>query len=232
MEVNIRPSEISGTIQGPASKSSMQRACAAALLARGETIIRNPGHSNDDQAALAVIRGLGATVEHLEDGTLKLTSHGIDPVTGQLDCGESGLGIRMFTPLIALSEKQLTITGRGSLATRPMDFFDDILPKLGVKVVSNKGRLPIEIQGPIRPANIEIDGSMSSQFLTGLLMAYGASDARDVKISVVNLKSKPYIDLTLRVMKIFGLKLPENRNYLEFYFDACTKLESELLKSI
>ena len=159
-------------------------------------------------------------VEHLDDGSLKLTSHGIDPVNGQLDCGESGLGIRMFTPLIALSEKQLSITGRGSLATRPMDFFDDTLPKLGVKVVSNKGRLPIEIQGPIRPANIEIDGSLSSQFLTGLLMAYGASDARDVKISVVNLKSKPYIDLTLRVMKIFGLKLPENRNYLEFYFDA------------
>lgn len=220
MEVIIRPSEINGTIQGPASKSSMQRACAAALLARGETIIRNAGHSNDDQAALSVIRGLGAGVEWLEDGSLRITSHGIDPLNGQLDCGESGLGIRMFTPIIAISNKHLTITGRGSLSTRPMDFFDDMLPKLGVRVSSNKGRLPIEIQGPMKPGNIEIDGSLSSQFLTGLLMAYGANDARDVKISVVNLKSKPYIDLTLRVMKIFGLKVPENRDYLEFYFDA------------
>jgi len=76
------------------------------------------------------------------------------------------------------------------------------------------------IQGPLAPKNITIDGSLSSQFLTGLLMAYAASDAKDVSITVSNLKSRPYIDLTLNVMKQFGLKVPENKNYESFYFNA------------
>lgn len=68
------------------------------------------------------------------------------------------------------------------------------------------------------PKNIVTDGTLSSQFLTGLLMAYAAADARDVSIEVINLKSKPYIDLTLSVMRSFSLKVPENRGYQRFYF--------------
>ena len=219
MAVIVHPSVVQGTITGPASKSSMQRACAAALLAGGETIVKNPGHSNDDLAALRVVRGLGLHVEALPDGSLKLLSHGIDPVTDSLDCGESGLSIRMFTPIIGLSSKQMTITGSGSLKNRPMGFFDENLPKLGISIQSNHGRLPIQLQGPLKPASISIDGSLSSQFLTGLLMAYGAVDARGVSIRVSNLNSKPYIDLTLKVMDHFGLKVPRNRNYDEFLFD-------------
>lgn len=99
-----------------------------------------------------------------------------------------------------------------------MDFFDEVLPKLGVSIRSNAGKLPLVIKGPLQPRNIEIDGSLSSQFLTGLLLSYAAADAKEVSIKVNNLKSKPYVDLTLEVMKRFGLKLPENRNYEEFYF--------------
>ena len=76
------------------------------------------------------------------------------------------------------------------------------------------------VHGPLQPKNIEVDGSLSSQFLTGLLMAYSAADARDISITVNNLTSKPYIDLTLDVMKQFGLKVPENKNYGEFYFSS------------
>ena len=218
MQVTIRPSSIGGTIQAPASKSSMQRACAAALLAKGQTLVHNPGKSNDDLAAMNVIRGLGADLEYLQNGDLKITSHGIDPQTDTLNCGESGLGIRMFTPIIALSDRPISIEGTGSLLTRPMDFFDEILPRLGVTVNSNGGRLPLRIRGPLKPGNIEIDGSMSSQFLTGMLMAYSASSASGVSIRVRNLKSRPYIDLTLKVMRDFGMKVPENRGYGEFYF--------------
>ena len=124
----------------------------------------------------------------------------------------------MFTPIVALSDKEITINGSGSLETRPMDFFDDILPQLGVKIKSNDGKLPMTVQGPLVPANIEVDGSLSSQFLTGLLMAYSAAGAKDVSIKVKDLKSKPYIDLTLDVMKHFGMNVPENKNYKEFVF--------------
>lgn len=218
MEATIQPSGLKGIIEAPASKSSMQRACAAALLAKGTTLIKNPGHSNDDKAALDIIQRLGAKFEQVNEGG-KVNSGGIDPVADEIDCGESGLSIRMFTPLVALSDKEITINGNGSLLTRPMDFFDEILPQLNVKIKSNDGKLPLVIKGPLVPKNIEVDGSMSSQFLTGLLLAYAASDAKDVSIKVNNLKSKPYIDLTLDVMKQFGFKVPVNNNYESFYFD-------------
>jgi 3-phosphoshikimate 1-carboxyvinyltransferase len=87
-----------------------------------------------------------------------------------------------------------------------------------VSVQSANGKLPLKIKGPLRPDNIEIDGSLSSQYLTGLLLAFAAAGAKDVSIRVTNLKSRPYVDLTLEVMKQFGLNIPRNRNYKEFYF--------------
>lgn len=196
----------------------MQRACAAALIRVGETIIHNPGNSNDDKAALDVIRQLGANTR-VENGRLVITSHGIDPVSGQLNCGESGLGIRMFTPIASLSKNEIVITGEGSLVSRPMNLFDEVLPQLNVSVRSDNGKLPLMVKGPLQPANIEVDGSLSSQFLTGLLMAFAAADATNVSIIVNDLKSKPYIDLTLQVLKDFGLKLPQNKDYKEFLFN-------------
>jgi len=230
MQVTVKPSGIKGEIFAPASKSSMQRACAAALVKKGQSIIHNAGTSNDDNAALRVIQALGAIVEHLEDGSIKINSDKFLPGfeasplgeglegAASVNCGESGLGIRMFAPIISLHSHTVTINGEGSLLTRPMDFFDEVLPQLGVKITSNDGKLPLKVTGPLQPKNITIDGSLSSQFLTGLLMAYAAAGASNVSISVDNLKSKPYVDLTLKVMKDFKLQVPENRNYEEFYF--------------
>ncbi len=204
MKARVFPSTITGNIVAPASKSSMQRACAASLIRTGETIIKNPGVSNDDMAAIDVIQKLGAVVTKLENGDLHIVSRGVHPESNTINCGESGLGIRMFTPIAALSDRPITITGMGSLTTRPMHFFDEILPQVGVSIVSDSGKLPLQIQGPIKPHNITVDGSLSSQFLTGLLMAYGGAGAKDCTIKVSNLKSKPYIDLTLAVMQHFG----------------------------
>lgn len=218
MQVTIQPSQLSGTITAPASKSSMQRACAAALVRKGESIIRNPGISNDDKAALKVIKALGAKVKTLEDGSISITSEGVKAVTNEVNNGESGLGIRMFAPIVALNEEEITINGEGSLLTRPMDFFDEIFPKLGIAITSNNGKLPLKVKGPLQPRDITIDGSLSSQFLTGLLLAYAALDASGVTITVDNLKSKPYVDLTLSVMEQFQLKVPQNNNHESFSF--------------
>jgi len=224
MRVKLQPSTIAGNICAPASKSSMQRACAAALVRKGVSIIRNPGRSNDDQAALEIIRALGAEIKSLSDGSIEVNSENFlstsrEYLTDAVNCGEAGLGIRMFTPIVALNESEITINGEGSLLSRPMDFFDEILPQLGVAISSNNGKLPLKVKGPLQPKTIEIDGSLSSQFLTGLLLAYAALDAKDVAIKVKDLKSKPYIDLTLQVMENFLLKVPENRDYKEFYFE-------------
>ncbi len=215
MKVVIKPSVIHGTLMAPTSKSSMQRACAAALLHPGQTTIYNPGKSNDDLAAMDIIQKLGAIV--LEHNNEKLVVHakGIQLVAGEINCGESGLSIRMFTPIAALSDQPLLINGTGSLLKRPMDFFDAILPLLDIEVASNMGMLPIQIKGPLQPKDITIDGSLSSQFLTGLLFAFAKAATVPVTITVSNLKSKPYIDLTLQVMKNFGYTV-ENNNYKSF----------------
>jgi 3-phosphoshikimate 1-carboxyvinyltransferase len=217
----ITPSHLKGTITAPASKSSMQRACAAALIRKGETVLSNPGISNDDKAALNIIQQLGATYEEAGDKII-IQSKGVNAVGNFIDCHESGLSIRMFTSIAALSDKTITVKGSGSLAKRPMDFFDEVLPQLGVEVKSNNGFLPLEITGPLQPKNITVDGSLSSQYLTGLLFAYSAANASNVTIKVKNLSSRPYVDLTLKVLESYGLKVPENKNYEEFYFDGST----------
>ena len=223
MIATIQPSIISSELYAPASKSSMQRACAAALLTNGVTSITNPGKSNDDLAALDVIQKLGASIRKIDDNTIEISSKGIFPVSKEINCGESGLGIRMFTPIAALSSEAILINGTGSLLTRPMDFFDEILPQLGVSIQSNGGKLPLQIQGPLKPANIEVDGSLSSQFLTGLLMAYGAAGANGVTITVKDLKSKPYIDLTIQVMHSFGWEVAHENHELFHFNIAATK---------
>ncbi len=221
MKVKISPSNINGIVNAPASKSSMQRACAAALLHNGQTIIHNPGKSNDDLAALEIIQKLGAKIIANSEQII-VNSNGINTSNnsplgdgGAIFCGESGLSIRMFTPIAALSNQEITINGTGSLLTRPMNFFDEIFPKIGIQLQSNNGMLPLKIKGPLQPKDITIDGSLSSQFLTGLLFAFAKAAKEPVTIVVNNLKSKPYIDLTLQVMQQFGYNI-ENNNYNSF----------------
>jgi 3-phosphoshikimate 1-carboxyvinyltransferase len=234
MRATVHPNTLKGEQVAPASKSSMQRACAAALLHHGTTTILNPGHSNDDLAAVDVIQKLGAVLqieqssnEKYNPTSITIHSDGVKPIATSMNCGESGLGIRMFTPIAALSDQTITIEGEGSLLKRPMHFFDTIFPKLGIEIQSKAGFLPIQIKGPLKPANIEVDGSLSSQFLTGLLMAYAASDTTDVVIQVQDLKSKPYIDLTLSVLNAFGWKV-QHQQYERFEFLAHPPLAAHI----
>lgn len=230
MQAIIQPSTISGIVTAPASKSAMQRACAAALIRKGKTVLHNPGISADDKAALAIIQQLGAVVT--EGDSILIESEGIKPIDSQINCGESGLSVRMFTSLAAISKDKISVTGSGSLLKRPLSFFNDVLPQLGVLTTSKGGYLPIEIEGPLQPRTITVDGSLSSQFLTGLLMAYAAADATGVTIYVDNLNSKPYIDLTLKIMYHFGLKLPVNNEYKSFHFSegSVNKLTNKPIK--
>lgn len=226
MRAIVYPARLSGSQVAPASKSSMQRACAAALLHQGTTQIFNPGHSYDDLAAIDVIQKLGARVQSELDH-IEVNSNGVQPIGPEMNCGESGLGIRMFTPIAALSNQAITIQGKGSLVKRPMHFFDEIFPKLGVQIQSNNGFLPIAIQGPLKPSDITVDGSLSSQFLTGLLMAYASSGAAGSMIKVNQLKSKPYIDLTLALLKHFGWEV-NHINHEEFTFKPRHKVNETI----
>ena len=194
----VDPSSIKGNIKAPASKSMTQRAIAAALLADGQTIIHNPSYCDDSLAAMSIAVGLGARVEP-QVNELKINGSAIlkEP---KLNCGESGLAIRMFSPIAALYPVEITMVGANSLKKRPMFMIEEALNQMGVKCTSSGGFLPLTIKGPIAGGQCEIDGSASSQLLTGLLMALPLA-AGSSEIKVNNLKSKPYIDMTIKLLK-------------------------------
>ena len=117
MDYFVVPSEISGSVTAPPSKSMTQRAIAAALLAKGESIITNPSDCDDSLAAINIARALGADVTR-EPGILRISGAG--KIREQLlNCGESGLAIRMFSPVAALNVEEIIMTGTGSLVKRP-----------------------------------------------------------------------------------------------------------------
>ena len=212
MERCLEPSAIKGTLKAPASKSMTQRAIAAALLADGQSVIHNPSYCDDSLAAMSIAVGLGARVEP-QVNELKINGSAVlkEP---KLNCGESGLAIRMFSPIAALYPAEIKMVGANSLKKRPMFMIEEALNQLGVKCTSSGGFLPLTIEGPIVGGHCEIDGSISSQLLTGLLMALPLA-AGNSEIRVNNLKSKPYIDMTIQILKSFGISV-ENRDYSLF----------------
>jgi len=212
MKKSVYPSEPGGKIAAPASKSEMQRAVAAAAIAEGRSTILNPSFCDDSMAAISMARSLGAMVTVKKDSVT--IEGGLKPVSGNLNCGESGLGIRMFTPIAALTGKKIVLTGKGSLLKRPVSTIEHALMELGVSVKSNNGLLPIEVSSKLTGGSTVIDGSLSSQFLTGLLMALPAAE-KDSVIRVENLKSRQYIDITLKILEQFAVDV-ENSGYSEF----------------
>jgi 3-phosphoshikimate 1-carboxyvinyltransferase len=212
MQRSVRPSEIKGSIKAPASKSMMQRSVAAALLSDGFTILRNPSFCDDSMAALDIARRLGAVIEIKKDEVF--IKGGFAPKEGHFNCHESGLCVRMFTPIASLHNSLITINGSGSLLRRPVGMVQDALLQLGVECKTNNGFMPVTVKGPLRGGTAMIAGSISSQFLTGLLMTLPLVKSNS-QLTVEELKSKPYIDMTLRVLSDFGIEV-ENRDYEEF----------------
>lgn len=213
MKTTIHKGHIAGSITAPASKSYAQRAVAAALLAGGETTLTHLDLCNDTRAALDVARRLGASVSH--EGTTYTIRGGLNPVSTKLNIGESGLATRLFTPIASLCHMPITINGEGSILRRPIEMMEEPLQALGVEVISNGGYLPISVKGPMRGGEIHVDGSLSSQFITGLLMALPLSP-NDTVLHVENLKSRPYVDMTIDLAARFGVAI-EHNNYEQFY---------------
>jgi 3-phosphoshikimate 1-carboxyvinyltransferase len=209
MERSVEPSHVNGAVKAPPSKSMTQRAIAAAMLADGESLIRNPSYCDDSLAAMSIAVGLGAKVEPTADEMRITGCRGLKEK--KLNCGESGLAIRMFSPIAALYPEEIIMIGSGSLKKRPMFMIGDALNQLGVRCISTEGFLPLTIRGPLKGGNCEIDGSLSSQLLTGLLMALPTA-GKNSEIKVNNLKSKPYIDMTLGILKDFGINV-SNEGY-------------------
>ena len=223
MDTSVPRGQVAGVATPPCSKSYAQRALAAALLAEGESILRNLDFCDDTLSAIRTIEALGAEVERVDERTVKVRG-GLAPKSDTLNVGESGLATRMFTPIASLCSTPITIQGEGTLLYRPMHMMIEPLRKLGVDVRDGGGRLPIEVCGPVSGGEIEVDGSVSSQFLTGLLMALPMAE-EDTTIAVENAVSKPYLDMTIDMASKFGVNIQHN-DYEEFYVEGGQKYEA------
>ncbi len=213
----LSSSKISGSINAPASKSVMIRAVAASLLAAGTSELLNPSLCADSLAALKIADTLGADVQTSEEcvtirGNESLKTKSL--TDNIIYCGESGLCMRMFTPIAGLTSYKFIVEGSGSLRSRPMETLET-LSLIGGTCETNGGFPPVTIYGPLRGGAVTIDGSKTSQFLTGLLMATPLCK-EDTNIKVINLKSKPYIEMTIDLLRHFGITIDHDRDLTSF----------------
>lgn len=214
--------KISGIIESPDSKSHFIRLIAGALLSEDESIIEFKQLNQDIEAALDVAQTLGARIA-VHDSKISIKG-GFKPFSKHINCGESGLTFRMFAIISALSKQRFTITGTGTLLKRKVSNIEADLIKLGLNTKTQNGELPLEISGTISNNNIEINGSQSSQVLSGILFALAAT-GKNSRILVENLKSKPYIDLTISALAQFGVFV-ENNKYKEFLIHENQKFKA------
>ncbi|MBP1749738.1 MAG: aroA [Deltaproteobacteria bacterium] len=226
----IHPSNVNGILTAPSSKSVMIRAVASSILAEGVSHLANPSFCTDSLAALGIARTLGAGVETGKDvvsikGAGGFTGNGLEDDT--IHCGESGLCMRMFTPIAGLSGRRFIIQGSGSLCSRPMIMLETI-SLMGARCTTNRGYPPVVIEGPIEGGAISVDGSESSQFLTGLLMAAPLC-RNDSRIDVVHLKSRPYVLMTIDILKLFGITIDHSTDLTSFNIKGNQRYKAQSL---
>lgn len=207
----VLPGKYSKTIQIPASKSDGQRALLAAALAKVKSYIHQLGNSKDELAMLRCIEQLGAKTSW--NGEI-LEVEGITefPNACSLHCGESGLTSRLLIAVCAMHTGEYAISGEGSLLTRSMEFYADLFKQQNLNYLfAENNALPLQIRGGVQSGELLVDGSQSSQYISGLLMGLPLLH-RDSILVVENSVSTPYIQMTLTTLKAFGIKISQEEN--------------------
>ena len=205
-DVKFSPFVPNGTVNVPPSKSDVHRAIICAAMANGVSRISPVALSNDIKATIGCIKALGADAV-LENNVLTVDGTNMyKNKTALLDCGESGSTLRFFIPIAAVGNINATFVGKGKLPQRPIGIFTEALPKAGT-VCKTEGGLPLEIKGQLKSGIFEISGNVSSQFITGLLLALPILESDSEIVLTSPLESVGYIAMTIRTMKQFGVNI-------------------------
>ena len=222
MNKTILPFKYQGSLVANPSKSYLQRAIVCAVLAKEKTLFLIDNPSDDVSAALRLLPALGAS---FQNGIITPTSSAIRQDELVLSCGESGLLLRLMSTIGLGFAKRLILQGEGTLLQRSIVSLVDQLRAIGLQVESNNGFLPIIIEGEITNTSLSVNASDSSQFLSGLLIALSQRPF-DCVVNVTVLSSKPYIDLTLDVLKDFGVSV-SHEDYNTFYVNGNQLMSSQ-----
>ena len=223
MRAVIYPGSARGRVRVPSSKSISHRALLAAALAEGQTVLEGLDRSEDLRATANAVRAFGASARWLPGGRMRLTGCGFPaPPARPIDCGESGSTLRFLIPLLALTGKPVTLTGRGRLPQRPQQVYAQLFAERALPFAST-GR-GLSFCGPLAAGEYRLSGAVSSQFITGLLLALPLAEGDSVLRIDPPFESRSYVELTLSVLSSFGihpvwdgpltLRIPGGQRYL------------------
>lgn len=207
MKVKICKSKVKGTIKVPASKSYSHRYLLAAMLSNNASEISNLYFSNDILATLNCMSSFGCEYLRKENSVSVFSSNKIndEPI---FDCLESGSTLRFLIPIALTKYERVVFKGSEKLLSRGIEVYEQIFRKQNIKVIKNKDSLIIE--GKLKSGIFDVDGSVSSQFITGLLYALPLLDGDSIINIIPPLNSKNYVDMTIDVLKKYGISLEIN----------------------
>lgn len=216
MDIKVYPGRLSGRVEIPSSKSYSHRCIIAAALAEGMSRVSGVTASKDIEVTSEAMRTLGAEIS--ADGDVyTVTGHGFDDdglrdgVSGvkmDIDCCESGSTLRFIIPVAAVLGANATFHGRANLPNRPITPYVREFKGKGVSFEPESG-LPITISGRLRAGEYRLEGDISSQFITGLMMALPLCNEDSVIKLTSPLQSKPYADMTMDTLRKFGVNIFE-----------------------
>lgn len=216
MRATIYPKKLAGAIPAIASKSAAHRLIMAAALANGETHVICNTTCDDIDATIRCLTALGARIDTVADGFAvrsipKSKRFGILKVYANqlLDCGESGSTLRFMLPVACALGADATFTGRGRLGARPLAPLSDELMAAGAEL-TGLGGFPLVTRGRLRPGRFELPGNVSSQYITGLLMAAPLLEGESQVLVRGRIESRPYVNLTLQALQTFGIEVRED----------------------
>ena len=209
MTLTIEKRALGGEVIAPASKSVLHRLLICAALSDKSTQLTRCSLSQDITATAACLQALGATIVITGD-TIAVEPIRKANTQALLDCGESGSTLRFLLP-IAAALGGATFTGRGRLAQRPLSPLYELLAENGCELTPN-GKFPLTVTGRLKGYDFAIDGGVSSQFISGLLMATPLLGGECVIRVTGTVESRPYIDLTVAAMRRFGVNIGQKGN--------------------
>ena len=218
----LKPAKLSGDVTIPPSKSMAHRAIIAACLAEGKSIISNIDLSDDIIATIDGMRAFGAEITLLDDGPRKkLIIEGVNkkqsPENRLIDANESGSTLRFFIPIATLFDGETRFIGRGKLGMRPLDTYEKIFNEQGLHFQpSGTPELDLTVGGRLNAGRYEMAGNVSSQFITGLLFTLPLLTGDSVIAITTEVESIGYLELTLEVLRAFGIDVTYNETEREF----------------
>lgn len=220
--VIIKPTPLKGCVSIPSSKSMTHREIICAALAEGKHIVDNISMSEDINATLRCLNALNISHSYVQSNISGRTavalnnSKGIQIKKSMVNCGESGSTLRFMVPLAASCDGEITFCGEGNLVKRPMDVYYQLFDEQGLSYsLTSKDFLPLMISGKLKSGKYKIPGNVSSQFISGLLLALPLLEG-DSQLEITSkLESKSYVDLTLACLSKFGISVEQEENKFE-----------------